>query len=122
VPAARIDRELAVLSARPEILLSMVHVALGHPCQQLRDSAPRICCPTLFLHGREDALVPIEYARAIHDGILGAGGRSEFRLLASAGHMLLDYQAAEVAEAIDQFLTRSEARDTGGQPAVMGRA
>jgi pimeloyl-ACP methyl ester carboxylesterase len=112
--AARIDRELAALSARPEILLSMVHVALGHPCQQLLDSAPRICCPTLFLHGQEDALVPIKSARSIHDAILAAGGRSEFRLFASAGHMLLDYQAAEVAQAVDQFLIRSEARDTGG--------
>ncbi|MEO5730497.1 MAG: alpha/beta hydrolase, partial [Byssovorax sp.] len=79
VSAARIDHELAVLCARPEILLSMVHVALGHPCQQLLDSAPRIRCPTLFLHGQEDALVPTKYARAIHDAILAAGGKSEFR-------------------------------------------
>lgn len=112
VSAARVDRELAVFSARPEILLSMVHVALGRPCQQLLDSASSIRCPALFLHGREDALVPTGCARSIHDGILGAGGRSEIRILANAGHMLLDYQAAEVAQAIAQFLTHSENGDT----------
>lgn len=47
VTAAKADRELAIFCARPEILLSMVHVSLGQPCEQLLGSASRIRCPVL---------------------------------------------------------------------------
>jgi len=100
VPAARLERELAVLSSRPETLVSMVHVTLGRPCAKLWASAPSIRCPTLFLHGEADALVPARCATSIHERIVDAGGRSHFQLVPGAGHMLIDYQAAEVADTI----------------------
>ena len=96
VPAERLDRELAFLASRPDILVSMVHVTLGRPCAQLLASAPAIRCPTLFLHGSEDALVPASGARVIHERIVSTGGRSQFQLVPGAGHMLIDYQATNV--------------------------
>lgn len=105
VPAEKLERELAAFAARPEILVSMVHVALGRPCAQLLQRAADIRCSTLFLHGAEDALVPARCAKAIHERIVNAGGRSQFELIPGAGHMLIDYQAAEVAELIRSACT-----------------
>jgi len=111
VPRDRIERELALLSHRPEILVSMVHAALGEPCELLARSASGIQCPTLFLHGAEDALVPWQHARRVHDLIIRAGGSSRWHLIEGAGHMLIDYQAAEVAAAVHDFVE-------GGRPAT----
>jgi pimeloyl-ACP methyl ester carboxylesterase len=100
VSEQRIERELALLASRPEILENMVHVTRGRPCAQLLDSAANIRCPTLFLHGREDALLPVKCARSIHARILKAGGCSQLQLIPEAGHMLIDYQARELADII----------------------
>lgn len=104
VPAARLERELALFAARPQILVSMVHVALGRPCAQLLARAADIRCPTLFIHGSQDALVPASCARALHDRIGAAGGGLPFELLLGAGHRLIDYQAAELADLIRRQL------------------
>lgn len=101
-----VARQLEQFAARPEVLLSMVEVALGKPCQQLLASAAAIRCPVLFLHGARDKLVPLERARAIHRKIEQAGGDSRFEVLEEAGHMLLEFQAAEVAARIVQFMGR----------------
>jgi pyruvate dehydrogenase E2 component (dihydrolipoamide acetyltransferase) len=117
VPAERLERELALFSSRPEILMSMVHVTLGRPSEQLLDSARDIRCPTLFLHGREDALVPAACARSIHDRILNAGGRSQFQLVSGAGHMLITCQATDLANAIiSSLLTERHGDDVGPHP------
>ena len=104
VPKARVDRELASFAARPELLASMVDVAAGQPCLELFTSAPRIRCPVLFLHGAADKQVPLECARAIHRQIEQAGGNSRFEVMPGAGHMLLEFQAAEVAGRIAEFM------------------
>jgi pimeloyl-ACP methyl ester carboxylesterase len=100
VPMDKLERELAVLASRPEILVSMVQVALGRPSERLLDFAPTLRCPTLFVHGTEDALVPAQCAKTIHERIVKAGGRSEFESIAGAGHMLIHYQAPDIANAI----------------------
>ncbi|HEY0464337.1 MAG TPA: alpha/beta hydrolase [Polyangiaceae bacterium] len=100
VPAERLERELALFAARPEILLSMVQVTLGRPSRKLLRSASEIECRTLFLHGREDALVPGSCARAIHDRRLNTGKNSQFQLILAAGHMLIHYQATALVERI----------------------
>ncbi len=100
VSAEDLERELALFRARPGILESMVHVTLGRPSARLLQAAPEIRCPTLFLHGTEDALVPVSYARAIHERISSAGGRSRFHEVPFAGHMLMKYQARELARLI----------------------
>ena len=100
VPVEKLESELDLLASRPEILVSMVHVTLGRPCAQLLRSATEIRCPIQFIHGREDAVVPASRARSIHDLVVSARGRSQFQLVPGAGHMLIDYQASELAEII----------------------
>jgi pyruvate dehydrogenase E2 component (dihydrolipoamide acetyltransferase) len=102
---AKVDEQLQFFAERPEVLSSMAHVALGRPCAQLAAGAHDIRCPVLFLHGQDDALVPPRFARAIHDRITEAGGRSQFQLLAGSGHMLIDFQAGQVARGITGFLS-----------------
>jgi pimeloyl-ACP methyl ester carboxylesterase len=104
VPKSKADHELMLLATRPEVLLSMVHVAQGRPCEQLLAAAPDIRCPVLFLHGDADALVPARCARVLHDVIRDAGGRTEFQLLPASGHMLLHFQAPQVAASIARFV------------------
>lgn len=103
-PVAKVDSELNLFAARPEVLLTMVQVAHGRPCAQLLAAAPDICCPVLFLHGDADALVPARCARVLHDRISDAGGRTQFQLLPGAGHMLSHFQAAQVGASIARFL------------------
>lgn len=97
VPEEKVKQELAILTTHPEILLSMVQVALGAPSQTLITAAGQIRCPTLFVHGESDALVPPKHARSIHERILQAGGRSRFELIPGAGHMLIEQRAEELA-------------------------
>jgi pimeloyl-ACP methyl ester carboxylesterase len=98
VPAVRLESELESFSRHPEILTAMVHVALGRPCAQLRAAASSIRCPSVFLHGSEDRVVPVRHARAIHEPIVQAGGRSHFEAFSGAGHMLMQDRPAEIAE------------------------
>jgi pimeloyl-ACP methyl ester carboxylesterase len=104
VSAAQRERRLSLFAERPEVLLSMVHVALGAPCSQLLAGATRIRCPVLFIHGCDDALVPEKCARTIHERITGAGGQSLFSSLPGAGHMLITFQAEAVSAEITRFL------------------
>ncbi|HYQ01639.1 MAG TPA: alpha/beta hydrolase [Polyangiaceae bacterium] len=104
VPPATLERELDSFAARPEILVSMVHVALGRPCAQLLRSAPEIRCPTLFIHGSNDAVVPQKYAKTLHDRLGESGGASQFRILRGAGHLLIDQRAPELADMILEAL------------------
>ncbi len=105
----RLETEMSLLARRPEILAAMVHVALGKPCERLLEAAAGIRCPTLFLHGTADAIVPFRHARAIHDRIVGADGRSHFELIDGAGHMLIEYQAEEIARHVRHHLSSWQA-------------
>ena len=89
---------------RSQDLRSMVQVVQGRPSEAILETAPRIQCPALFLHGQRDALVPVEFARTIHARIAGAGGNSRFEILPGAGHSLVRYQAAQIAERVRAFL------------------
>ncbi|HVJ22191.1 MAG TPA: alpha/beta hydrolase [Polyangiaceae bacterium] len=104
LPEKSVDQQLELFSRSPEVLLSMVHVALGQPSRKLLDSASAIQCPALFLHGQRDALVPSRCARTIHERIESSGGRSRFELVPGAGHMLLEFQAQAMAASIAQFV------------------
>ena len=111
VSAARLARELDLLAARPEVLTSMVDIALGRPCDRLLARAASIRCPVLFLHGELDQLVPSKYARTIHAEIQRAGGDSQFEVLQGAGHMLLEFQATEVAARMARFMQSLDVSD-----------
>jgi pimeloyl-ACP methyl ester carboxylesterase len=113
VPDEEVESELSLFSERPEILVAMVHVALGRPCELLLESASRIRCRTLFLHGADDALVPWQNARAVHERIVGAGGHSEWETIPGAGHMLVRYQAPELARRIRRMTSTRGASANG---------
>jgi len=118
VPAARAASELEQFAARPEVLASMVDVSLGRPCDRLLTSAASIRCPVLFLHGELDQLVPVACARTIHDRIQQAGGDSRFEVLHGAGHMLLEFQAAQVAARMAEFIQEAARDETMALPAL----
>jgi len=106
VPAARLERELASFAARPEVLTSMVAVTLGRPSPQLLAQAPKIRCPTRFLHGASDALIPIARVQALHERISSAGGDSQLEVVANAGHSLPEFQTSAVVRAISAVCGR----------------
>ncbi len=110
VPVARVQRECELLAARPEILLSMVQVAAGDPCQELLASAPAIRCPVTFVHGQQDRLVPPAHAYAIHRAIVDSGGQSRLSELPGAGHMLMEFQSRQVAEQLRQLMGAGRAQ------------
>lgn len=110
VPAATAAWELEQFAARPEVLSSMVDVSLDGPCDRLFASAASIRCPVLFLHGELDRMVPVACARTIHHRIQQAGGDSRFEVLQGAGHMLLEFQAAEVAARMAQFMQSADGK------------
>jgi len=107
VSRTKLARDIEHFSSRPEVLVSMVHVALGKPCDQLLALAPRIRCPVLVLHGRDDRLGPLAGAERVHEHIRGSGGDSELEVIAGAGHMFIDFQAPEIVAKMAQFLDRT---------------
>src|SRR6185369_5496180 len=120
VPEDKLAHELELLASRPQLLSSMVHVALGRPCAELLRAAPGIRCPPLFVHGSDDAVVPVKFARAIHDRIAASGGLSAFHVLQGAGHMLVHHQAPELVDLVIEHLladTDAATDDSKGAPA-----
>ena len=108
VSAERLEQELNLFALRPSILISMVHVALGRPCEQLFESASGIRCPALFIHGAKDVLVPVACARSIHERIGNGAGDAHFEVLPTAGHMLIQYQASDLAGLILRHIGADE--------------
>jgi len=68
----------------------------------LREIVPRVRCPTLVLHAREDSIVPFDQGRSIAALIPGA----RFVQLESRNHVLLDTEPAwqQLVAALDDFL------------------
>jgi pimeloyl-ACP methyl ester carboxylesterase len=111
VPPDKLESELNLFANRPEILVAMVHLALGRPSDRLLDAARQIRCPTLFLHGEADALVPWRFAHALHERLVAAGNDSHWQGVPGAGHMLIDNRASDLVEPILRSLSRWSARD-----------
>jgi pimeloyl-ACP methyl ester carboxylesterase len=106
---ARLARELEQISNNPELLVSMVQCAQGSPNASLLAAAARISCPVLFLHGSEDKVVPVACAEAIHRRLVADGRRSRFEVLERAGHLFIEFQAAEIARRTTEFIRECEA-------------
>jgi pimeloyl-ACP methyl ester carboxylesterase len=102
---AWVDRELAVVDGRPEILVTMALVASGDPCGQLARGAARIRSPSLFVHGDADRLIPVANSRRLYDTIAQAS-YAEFHELNGAGHMLHISHADRIAELVHAWLQR----------------
>lgn len=71
--------------------------------------APRISCPTLILHARDDARIPFEEGRILASLIPGA----RFVPLASRNHILLESEPAwrDFLREVDAFLPDSSQKD-----------
>ncbi len=74
----------------------------------LREIAPKVRCPTLLLHARQDARVPFEEGRLLAGLIPGA----RFVSLESRNHLLLENEPAwqRLAEEIEHFLSAQQAK------------
>ena len=68
----------------------------------VRDAVPKVRCPTLVLHSRDNAIVPFDEGRAVAALIPGA----RFVPLESGNHILLDHEPAwrHLVDALDDFL------------------
>jgi len=67
---------------------------------KLRSRLYRIKAPTLIVWGEHDRLVPIEHARAYHEGIAG----SRLVTIARSGHVPIIEDPARTAQVIREFL------------------
>jgi pimeloyl-ACP methyl ester carboxylesterase/DNA-binding CsgD family transcriptional regulator len=74
-----------------------------------RETLPNICCPTLVLHCRSDAVLPFQRGRAVAGVIPGA----RFVPLESRNHLVQEQEPAwrRLVEALDDFLPGSLATD-----------
>lgn len=92
IPGATPDQlrsfsELLRKSATPEVAATLLRVLHLDDISAL---APRVSCPTLVLHAREDMRVPFEQGRALAAAIPGA----RFVPLDSENHFLLEQEPA----------------------------
>lgn len=76
--------------------------------------ANEVICPTLVLHARDDARVPLEEGRQVASSIRGA----EFISLPSRNHILLDHQPAwkQFFEEVSGFFRRNGGKSTEVPP------
>jgi len=75
------------LHASPMTLRTMVRLAHDNPCDKVAAYARRVVSPVLFIHGRDDGLVDVSYARRLFDVMREAGRKARFVEL-DGGHML----------------------------------
>jgi pimeloyl-ACP methyl ester carboxylesterase len=63
------------------------------------DRSPPPACPTLFLHGADDTLTPVNAVRAMS----GAAPLSELRVIAGGGHFALASHGAQIWPLVAEF-------------------
>jgi pimeloyl-ACP methyl ester carboxylesterase/DNA-binding CsgD family transcriptional regulator len=85
--------DLQRMSTSPENAVGLIR---GFDSMDVTDLLPKVSCPTLVLHARNDARVPFGEGRMVASSIAGA----EFVPLESRNHILLEQQPAW-----KQFLT-----------------
>jgi pimeloyl-ACP methyl ester carboxylesterase/DNA-binding winged helix-turn-helix (wHTH) protein len=73
--------ELQRITASPE---NAVRMLSEFPKINIVDQLPKVCCPTLVIHSRDDAVVPVQEGRLIASRIRG----SRFVELASPSHQV----------------------------------
>jgi DNA-binding CsgD family transcriptional regulator len=79
--------DLQRMSTSPENAVGLIQ---GFDAMDVTDVLPKISCPTLVLHARDDARVPFGEGRMVASSIAGA----EFVPLESRNHILLEHQPA----------------------------
>ena len=79
--------DLQRMSTSPENAVGLIR---GFDAMDVTDLLPKVSCPTLVLHARNDARVPFGEGRMVASSIAGA----EFVPLESRNHILLEHQPA----------------------------
>ncbi len=87
IPEGLCEGELALVAARPEIQRSSIRAIHGDPTRILREQAPRIRTPLLFVHGVGDRLVPIAFAERLFAMVAPSSPGSRF-VRVEGGHMV----------------------------------
>lgn len=98
-PDEFVAHEMALLAQRPWQLATALAMNLGDPELALAAHARRVSAPTLLIHGRDDALVPIEHARELCELVPGAS-----LVEVSGGHMVHYTRPTVVAAEIASWL------------------
>ena len=80
------------------------------------DRLDRVRCPTLIMHGDEDAVVPVTHAYELNRLI----GGSELRIFHGAGHSLHRERHHELIEAVLSFLRRQHEAEVGDEDPPTG--
>lgn len=83
----------------------------------VRETVPKVRCPTLVLHARGDSIIQFEEGRSVAGLIPGA----RFVPLESRNHVLLDTEPAwqQLVEAIEDFLPRTPSGRAGSGALVL---
>lgn len=102
-PPGFLAREARLIAARPWILSTSLAANLGEPCEQLARRAATIERPVLFVHGREDQLVPVANARALYDAVARSAPGSRFESVAG-GHMVHFTHPDRVCPLLEEWL------------------
>jgi pimeloyl-ACP methyl ester carboxylesterase/DNA-binding CsgD family transcriptional regulator len=99
--------DLLRLATSPANAADLMRVFWG---LDLREIAPRVGCPTLVLHAREDAVGPFEEGRSLAGLIPGA----RFVPLESRNHLILESEPAwrQLVDEVNAFLPASPAKPT----------
>ncbi len=105
IPPGLCEGELALVAARPEIQRSSIRAIHGDPTRILRDRAPRVRAPLLFVHGEGDRLVPIAFAERLFAMVAPASPKSRFARVAG-GHMVHLTHPARVHAELERWLDR----------------
>jgi 4,5:9,10-diseco-3-hydroxy-5,9,17-trioxoandrosta-1(10),2-diene-4-oate hydrolase len=109
IPEGLLETMLESFARRPDVLETMSAVALGDPCGQVARQCPAVRAPALFIHGEDDQLVPIAFARRLFE--LTAKHTDARFVAMRGGHMLHYCRAPEVNAALVQWLLPHPASD-----------
>jgi pimeloyl-ACP methyl ester carboxylesterase len=101
------------LRASPTIMRSMVRLAGDGPCEKAASYARRGKAPLVFLHARDDALVPIEYVQRLFEEAR-ASGRDASLVTVEGGHMVHYVDPLRVNPLLEAWLGRDH---SGNGPA-----
>ncbi len=69
---ALLDEEVELFERRPSSLVTMARLAGDDPCGKCARLAPSVRAPTWFVHGRDDALVPMAFTKRLQGLVPGS--------------------------------------------------
>ncbi len=101
-PVEAVESELLFFTQRPEIAGRMAGVTQDNPCQKVATAVSQLRAPVLFVHGKDDALVPIAYAERLH-ALVQKHTAAKF-VVVPGGHMVHHTHPERVIEPLTSWL------------------